>query len=67
MEDNNKDKEKKSSGNQINELKKETDELKPNKNIKPPRFYSLSEGVDPKKFGDSVVKEKEEKKYNDGQ
>ena len=34
---------------------------KVNKNIKPPRFYSKSEGVNPKKYADSVVKEREEK------
>lgn len=35
----------------------------PNKEIKPPRFYNLSEGVNPKIHSDEVVKEKE-KKYN---
>lgn len=36
-------------------------EEKPNKDLKPPRFYNLSEGVDPDKYSDKVVKEKEEK------
>ena len=36
-------------------------EEKPNKELKPPRFYNLSEGVDPDKYSDKVVKEKEEK------
>lgn len=35
----------------------------PNKEIKPPRFYNLSEGVNPKIHSDEIVKEKE-KKYN---
>ena len=36
-------------------------EEKPNKELKPPMFYNLSEGVDPDKYSDKVVKEKEEK------
>lgn len=34
-------------------------EDKPNLNIEPPRFYNLSEGVNPKKFNDEAVKEKQ--------
>ena len=37
-------------------------ESTPNKNLKPPRFYNLSEGVDPKKFGDAAMQTKETKK-----
>jgi len=40
-----------------------SDDKKPNRNIKPPRFYNLSEGVNPKIHSDEAVKEKE-KKYN---
>lgn len=35
------------------------DEKKPNLNIKPPRFYNQSEGVNPKKFSDAALKAKE--------
>lgn len=38
-------------------------EEKPNVNIEPPRFYNISEGVNPKIYSDEAVKEKE-KKYN---
>ncbi len=36
-------------------------EKKPNKNIEPPKFYNLSEGVNPNKNSDEETMEKEKK------
>jgi hypothetical protein len=38
-----------------------TKEEKPNVNLEPPRFFNISEGVNPKIYSDEAVKEKENK------
>lgn len=52
------DKDKKSQENQKQESGNED---KPDEKIVPPRFFNLSEGVNPKYFSDKALKDKEKK------